>query len=70
MWIRSIQTLRYLKDNPPSGTVRMSTGGGVDSNGWLTSFTVTGTSTYNLANAAYFRLSANLIDSTSAIYVD
>lgn len=42
----------------------------VDGSGWLTSFTVTGTSTYNLANAAYFRVAANLIDSTSAIYVE
>lgn len=41
-----------------------------DSNGWLTSFTVTGTSTYNLANVAYFRVAANLIDDTSAIYIE
>ncbi len=41
-----------------------------DSNGWLTSFTVTGTTTYDLTNVAYFRVAANLIDDTSAIYVE
>lgn len=44
----------------------------VDGN-YLTSFTATGsTGTYNypLTNAAYFRVACNLIDSTSAIYVE
>lgn len=40
------------------------------SGNYLSSFTATGTSTYNLTNAAYFRISCNLIDSTSAIYVE
>lgn len=41
-----------------------------DSNNYLTSFTVTGTSTYDFSNVAYFRIACNLIDSTSAIYVE
>ena len=45
-----------------------------DSNNYLTSFTATGATvtgvTYNLDNVAYFRISANLIDSTSEIYVE
>lgn len=41
----------------------------VDGN-YLATFTVTGTSTYNLSNVAYFRLSANSIGSTSEIYVE
>lgn len=44
----------------------------VDGN-YLTSFTATGsTGTYNypLTNVAYFRVACNLIDSTSAIYVE
>lgn len=41
----------------------------VDGN-YLSSFTASGNSTYNLSNAAYFRISCNKIDSTSAIYVE
>ncbi len=48
----------------------------IDGNGYLTKLTlptsafVYGNTTFNLQNAAYFRLSANLIDNTSAVYVE
>lgn len=42
----------------------------VDANNYATGFTVTGSSTKNLANAAFFRFNCNLIDATSAIYIE
>lgn len=42
----------------------------VDADNYATSFTVTGSSTKDLTNVAFFRFNCNLIDSTSAIYVE